>query len=117
MGPAFSAISAAEAMKFNHRSLKEVEMTGFVGCLREEALLLELIKNAPLIERVVIDTQSEYYDDPELDSYHSILRSHGKEFARSGMWPEPGAMTRSESIERAKRFVTTCPQQIKFVVT
>lgn len=106
----FPAISAAEAVKFDHKSLKVVEMCGYVGCSSEEELLLELFKNASLIEVVIIDTRSEYYDDPGLATCIAHRRF-------SSRLPEMGSTTRAESKERAKHFVSTLPHQIKFIVS
>ncbi|KAL1551767.1 F-box/FBD/LRR-repeat protein-like protein isoform X1 [Salvia divinorum] len=99
----FPVISAANAVKFVHRNLKTVEIEGYVGCSTEEELLLELIKIGPSIERIAIDTETDFYDEEPLGS-----RLHLKEIKST---------TRDEAIERARRFVSSFPKQIEAVVT
>ncbi|GFP86900.1 retrovirus-related pol polyprotein from transposon tnt 1-94 [Phtheirospermum japonicum] len=101
----YPAVSAAEAVKFDHKSLKMVEMGGYVGCSSERELLLQLFDIATSLERVVIDIESDYYDDPQLPTLLSLkekMESRGRSL-------EIGATTRTESKERAHHMLSTLP--------
>lgn len=66
---------------FVHRALKRVEVIGFtwLGC--EKRLLSELMEiGHGSIERVVIDTESTYYNDPLLDEHLSQLRQDANRY-------------------------------------
>ncbi|KAL6535352.1 hypothetical protein OROMI_026726 [Orobanche minor] len=66
---------AVNRRNFVHRALKAVEVVGFTGLGCEKRLLSELMEiGRGSIERVVIDTDSTYYNDPLLDEYLSQLR-------------------------------------------
>ncbi|XP_047959877.1 putative FBD-associated F-box protein At5g56690 [Salvia hispanica] len=100
----FPVIGTANAVKFVHSNLKVVEIKGYVGCSSEEEMLLELIKIGPLIERVAIDTETDYY---------YFLQPQ-----RSGMHlTEIVATTRNEAKERARHFVSSFLKQIEVIVT
>ncbi|GFP99611.1 F-box/LRR-repeat protein at3g03360 [Phtheirospermum japonicum] len=108
----YPAVSAAEAVKFDHKSLKVVEMGGYIGCSSERELLLQLFDIATSLERVVIDTESDYYDDPQLPT---LLRLRER-FESRGSSLETGATTRTESKERAHHMLSTLPPwEIDFV--
>ncbi|KAL8548217.1 hypothetical protein ACS0TY_007514 [Phlomoides rotata] len=86
-GMPFPSVSAAEAVKFDHKNLELVEMAGFVGSSSEKKFLVHLFKIASSLKRVVIDTQSDCYDDPDFD-------------------PK----------EHAEHLVSTFPHQVEFIL-
>ncbi|XP_057789466.1 putative FBD-associated F-box protein At5g56690 [Salvia miltiorrhiza] len=91
--------------KFVHRNLKVVEMSGYIGCGGHgEKLLVELIWSCPSLERVAIDTLTDYYDDPLVRSYIAACRSY-KDFV------VPWATSREEAKERAQRFIAKTRKQ------
>ncbi|XP_057770689.1 putative FBD-associated F-box protein At5g56690 [Salvia miltiorrhiza] len=97
-----------------HRNLKVVEMAGYIGCSCAEELLLVLTRKCPSIERIVIDTASDYYsDDPRL--YVEDL-SKGDRLTY-GRHLHMRATTRNVAKERAQRFVSKIPKQIKVSVS
>ncbi|GFP99613.1 hypothetical protein PHJA_002105400 [Phtheirospermum japonicum] len=109
----YPALTAAETVTFNHKSLKVIEMAGYVGCSSEQELLLQLFKIAASLERVVIDTKSNYYDDTHIPALLSLKEY----FEGNGSSLEIGATTRIESKERAHHMLSTLPPwEIDFVV-
>ncbi|GFP86899.1 hypothetical protein PHJA_000833700 [Phtheirospermum japonicum] len=88
-------------------------MGGYVGCSSERELLLQLFDIATSLERVVINTESDYYDDPQFPTLLSLkenMESRGRSL-------EIGATTRTESKERAHHMLSTLPPwEIDFVV-
>lgn len=103
-----------EVGKYAHKNLKAVEINGYIGCLTDEKLVKALVQiGGRSLERVAIDTKSDYYDCPELEDFLSI-----REEFFNGCWSPPvGAMTQDEAKERAGRLLSEFPRRIKFVVT
>lgn len=106
-------MSREEAVKFDHRNLEVVELWGHVGCSSEKELLLEFLRNASSIQRIFIDTGSEYYDNPALVSL--VERRGGLPFSYEHDFL--GAISRAESKARAKHLVSTLPRHVKLIVT
>ncbi|KAI3455705.1 hypothetical protein Pfo_012368 [Paulownia fortunei] len=108
----FPEVSTEEAIRFHHKNLKVVEMAGYIGCESEEKFILQLFKIAPSLEIVVIDTQSDYYDDQPIDwSIMETLTIFGKAPWRTG------ARTRMEEKEHAKHLEFSFPPKTVLVIT
>lgn len=85
-----------------------VEVHGYIGCEDDDELVKALIEmGRPRLERVAIDTESDYYDSPELKSLIAVDEN---------CWSRPdiGAMTRDEAKERAGKMLSDFSGQIKF---
>lgn len=102
----FPSVSAAEAVNYDHKNLELVEMGGYVGSSSEDMFLVHLFEIASSLKKVVIDTQSDYYDHPDFELIEGVDVS----------WAGTGAATRIESKQCAERLASTFPHQIECIV-
>lgn len=106
---AFPNLDSATASGYHRKDLKVVEMVGFIGHSAEEKFLIEIFKVASSVEKVFIDTQSDYYPSHPMVS---VAKPNGEK----PRWARPSYI-RKEAKSRAKRLKKYCRRSVtKFVV-
>ncbi|XP_073046538.1 F-box/FBD/LRR-repeat protein At4g26340-like [Primulina eburnea] len=120
MFPEISAFAAR--FRHRHKNLKKFEVSGYIGCPSDEEFVLHLFKVAPSVEMVVIDTQSECYEQMLWDCSTMCNKEEGAQcFCQRDQMKlleaKSGARTRVEAKERAKQLELSSPPKAVLVIT
>lgn len=118
----FPEVGPVSAARCRHKNLKKVEVSGYIGCSSDEEFVLHLFKVAPSVERVVIDTQSEYYEQELWDCSTMCDKEEGvpcicQRDQMKLLEIGSGARTRVEAKERAKELELSSPPKTVLVIT
>ncbi|KAL8043572.1 hypothetical protein ABFS82_09G130700 [Erythranthe guttata] len=100
----FPVVSSVMTAEFQHKNLKVIELSGYVGITSEDEFILHLIKVAPSLDVVFIDTQTDHHAKENYDR-----------FGTSPDWQD--CQLRLYAMYRAEGLARTCISQIKFVIT
>ncbi|XP_051124168.1 FBD-associated F-box protein At1g66310-like [Andrographis paniculata] len=108
-------VSADDAPIFQHESLKVVELAGYIGCPSEEEFLTQLLKVAPCLEVVTIDTENDFQRlADEFDCVQAQAQAwDGEELALPTC---VYAKSRMEAVELAEGVQSKFPQETQVVI-
>ncbi|XP_051124167.1 F-box protein At5g03100-like [Andrographis paniculata] len=105
--------SASDAPIFQHENLKLVELAGYLGCPSDEEFLTHLLKIAPSLEMVTIDTENDFY---RLSTEYNFLVVQSWFSDESELPDCVYAMSRMEAIELAEEMQPKFPQNTQLVI-
>ncbi|KAK6118713.1 hypothetical protein DH2020_047518 [Rehmannia glutinosa] len=95
-----------------HQLSLSVKMSGYIGCSTDKTFVLRLLKIAPSLETVTIDTESEYYEQKPWDC---ATRCKEMDPCMCSL-QETGPRTRIEAKKRAEQLKTSFPSKTMLVI-
>lgn len=98
----FPNVPSKGARGFLHKHLKVVELVGLIGFAYEEYFLKRLLKVAPSLEMVSVDTQSDVYKDVPVcfSNYPGMI----------------SCLTRENSKQAINRLESKCPPKANMII-
>ncbi|KAL3632093.1 hypothetical protein CASFOL_025077 [Castilleja foliolosa] len=105
-----------EQEQYCHENLKAVKMTEYVGHPSDDMFVLQLLKIAPSLETVTIDTESEYYDNEPWVKCIRAKCKGGKKKECICTSQGIGARTRIEAKQRAELLKFRFPPNTVLIV-
>ncbi|XP_051123938.1 FBD-associated F-box protein At5g18780-like [Andrographis paniculata] len=106
-------LSAAEASVFHHENLKLFELVGYLGCPSEEEFITLLLKIAPSLMTVTLDTENDFNELAW--QCHFIEKKF--DWVNGSKLPEFAyAKSRIEAKEFAERLQSKLPQKTQMVI-